>query len=56
MPASAASRINRPRKPAQDFDLPDYEADDAQRFCVLHRQVRATARQVLLDPADDIGL
>jgi type IV secretion system protein VirD4 len=45
------------RKPAQEFDLPDDEADDdAQRLRVLQRQVRATARQVALDPADDMGL
>jgi type IV secretion system protein VirD4 len=45
------------RKPAQEFDLPDDEADDdAQRLRVLQRQVRATARQVFLDPADDMGL
>jgi type IV secretion system protein VirD4 len=45
------------RKPAQEFDLPDDEADDgAQRLRVLQRQVRATARQVSLDPADDMGL
>jgi type IV secretion system protein VirD4 len=49
--------ITPPRKPAQEFDLPDDEADDdAQRLRVLQRQVRATARQVSLDPADDMGL
>jgi type IV secretion system protein VirD4 len=49
--------IAAPRKPAQEFDLPDDEAgDDAQRLRVLQRQVRATARQVSLDPADDMGL
>jgi len=49
--------ITAPRKPAQEFDLPDDEADDdAQRLRVLQRQVRATARQVSLDPADDMGL
>ena len=43
--------------PTQEFDLPDDEADDdAQRLRVLQRQVRATARQVSLDPADDMGL
>jgi type IV secretion system protein VirD4 len=46
-----------PRKPAQEFDLPDDEVDDdAQRLRVLQLQVRATARQVSLDPADDMGL
>jgi len=45
------------RKPAQEFDLQDDEAeDDTQRLRVLQRQVRATARQVSLDPADDMGL
>jgi type IV secretion system protein VirD4 len=49
--------ITAPRKPAQEFDLPDDEADDdAQRLRVLQRQARATARQVSLDPADDMGL
>ena len=49
--------VTAPRKPAQEFDLPDYEAyDDAQRLRVLQRQVRATAQQVSLDPADDMGL
>jgi type IV secretion system protein VirD4 len=49
--------IKAPRRPAQEFDLPDDEADDdAQRLRVLQRQVRATARQVSLDPADDMGL
>jgi type IV secretion system protein VirD4 len=49
--------ISAPKKPAQEFDLPDDEGDDdAQRLRVLQRQVRATARQVSLDPADDMGL
>jgi type IV secretion system protein VirD4 len=49
--------ITAPRKPAQEFDLTDDEADDdAQRLRVLQRQVRVTARQVSLDPADDMGL
>jgi type IV secretion system protein VirD4 len=49
--------ITAPRKPAQEFDLPDDESDDdAQRLRVLQRQVSATARQVSLDPADDMGL
>ena len=49
--------MTAPRKPTQEFDLPDDEADnDAQRIRVLQRQVRATARQVSLDPADDMGL
>jgi type IV secretion system protein VirD4 len=49
--------VTAPRKAAQEFDLPDDETDDdAQRLRVLQRQVRATARQVSLDPADDMGL
>jgi type IV secretion system protein VirD4 len=49
--------VTAPRKPAQEFDLPDDDADDdAQRLRVFQRQVRATARQVSLDPADDMGL
>ena len=49
--------VTGPRKPAQEFDLPDDEADDdAQRLRVFQRQARATARQVSLDPADDMGL
>jgi type IV secretion system protein VirD4 len=49
--------VTAPRKPAREFDLPDDEADDdAQRLRVLQRQVRETARQVSLDPADDMGL
>ena len=49
--------VTAPKKPPQEFDLPDDEADDdAQRLRVLQRQVRATARQVSLDPADDMGL
>jgi type IV secretion system protein VirD4 len=49
--------VTAPRKPSQEFDLPDDETeDDAQRLRVLQRQVRATARQVSLDPADDMGL
>ena len=49
--------VTGPRKPAQEFDLPDDESDDdAQRLRVFQRQVRATARQVSLDPADNMGL
>jgi type IV secretion system protein VirD4 len=45
------------RKPIQEFDRPEDEADDdAQRRRFLQRQARATARQVSLDPADDMGL
>jgi type IV secretion system protein VirD4 len=46
-----------PRQPAQEFELPDDDADDApQRLRVLQGQVRNIARQVSLDPADDMGL
>ena len=46
-----------PRQPAQEFELADDEADDApQRLRVLQGQVRTIARQVSLDPADDMGL
>ena len=49
--------VTAPKKAVQEFDLPDDEADDdAQRLRVLQRQARATARQVSLDPADDMGL
>ena len=49
--------VTAPRKPAQEFDLADDETDDdVQRLRVLQRQVRATAQQVSLDPADDMGL
>jgi type IV secretion system protein VirD4 len=49
--------VTAPRKPVQEFDLTDDETDDdAQRLRVLQRQVRATAGQVSLDPADDMGL
>ena len=46
-----------PRQPAQEFELADDDADDApQRPRVLQGQVRTIARQVSLDPADDMGL
>ena len=49
--------VTAPRRAAQEFDLPHDEADDdAQRLRVFQRQARATARQVSLDPADDMGL
>ena len=45
------------RQPAQEFELADEEPDDdPQRFQVLQRQVGTIARQVSLDPADDMGL
>jgi len=46
-----------PRQSAQEFELADDDADDApQRLRVLQGQVRTIARQVSLDPADDMGL
>jgi type IV secretion system protein VirD4 len=46
-----------PRKPGYEFDPVDDEADDdAQRLRALQLQVRSTARQVTLDPADDMGM
>jgi len=46
-----------PRQPAQEFELADDDADDApQRLRVLQGQIRNIARQVSLDPADDMGL
>ena len=46
-----------PRQPVQEFELADDDADDApQRLRVLQGQVRNIARQVSLDPADDMGL
>ena len=44
-------------KPLQEFELADEESDDdAQRVRALQRNARAVARQVTLDPADDMGL
>jgi type IV secretion system protein VirD4 len=46
-----------PRRPAQEFELPEDEPDDdAQRLRALQRQVRTIARQATLDPGDDMGL
>jgi type IV secretion system protein VirD4 len=45
------------RPPVQEFELAEDEPDDdAQRLRVMQRQVRTIARQVSLDPADDMGL
>jgi type IV secretion system protein VirD4 len=44
-------------KPLQEFYLAEDESDDdAQRLRALQRNVRTVARQVTLDPADDMGL
>jgi type IV secretion system protein VirD4 len=49
--------VPEPRQPAQEFELVEDEPDDdAQRLRVMQRQVRTIARQVSLDPADDMGL
>jgi type IV secretion system protein VirD4 len=46
-----------PRKPAQEFEPAEEEADgDAQRLRAMQRQVRTTARQVVLDPGDGMEL
>jgi type IV secretion system protein VirD4 len=49
--------VLEPRRPAQEFELAEDEADDgAERDRALQRQARSIARQVSLDPADDMGL
>jgi type IV secretion system protein VirD4 len=49
--------VPEPRQPTQEFELTEDEPDDdAQRLRVMQRQVRTIARQVSLDPADDMGL
>ncbi len=49
--------VSDPHQPAQEFELAEDEPDDdAQRLRVMQRQVRMIARQVSLDPADDMGL
>jgi type IV secretion system protein VirD4 len=47
-----------PRKPVREFDDPadDGPDDEAQRLQVFQRQVRTVARQVALDPGDDMGM
>jgi len=46
-----------PRKPAQEFELAEDEPDDdAQRLRAMQRQVCTIARQVALDPGDDMEL
>jgi len=46
-----------PHTPAREFELAEDEPDDdAQRLHAMQRQVRTTARQVALDPDDDMGL
>jgi type IV secretion system protein VirD4 len=49
--------VSEPRKPAQEFELADDDPqDDAQDPRVLQRRTRALARQVALDPGDDMSL
>ena len=49
--------IAEPRRPLPEFDMADEDADDdASRQRLMQRTVRITARQVTLDPADDMGL
>jgi type IV secretion system protein VirD4 len=49
--------VSEPRKPAQEFELADDEPqEDAQDPRVPSRQARTLARQVALDPGDDMGL
>jgi type IV secretion system protein VirD4 len=49
--------VSEPRKPAREFELADDEPQDAALDpCVLQRRTRALARQVTLDPGDDMGL
>jgi type IV secretion system protein VirD4 len=49
--------VSEPRKPAREFELADDEPQDAaQDPRVLQRRTRALARQVTLDPGDDMGL
>jgi type IV secretion system protein VirD4 len=49
--------VAEPRKPAQEFELADDDPQDAaQDPRVLQRRARTLARQVTLDPGDDMGL
>jgi hypothetical protein len=49
--------VTEPRKPAQEFELADDDPqDDAQAPRVLQRSTRTLARQVALDPGDDMRL
>jgi type IV secretion system protein VirD4 len=44
-------------EPAREFEPPEEESDDdAQRLRAFQRNARTVARQVSLDPADDMGL
>jgi type IV secretion system protein VirD4 len=49
--------VCEPRKPAQEFELADDDPQDAaQDPRALQRRTRTFARQVTLDPGDDMGL
>jgi type IV secretion system protein VirD4 len=49
--------VSEPRKPAQEFELAEDDPQDAaQDPRVLQRRTRALARQVTLDPGDDMRL
>lgn len=49
--------VSEPRRPAQEFELADDEPQEgAQDSRGPSRQTRALARQVALDPGDDMGL
>jgi type IV secretion system protein VirD4 len=49
--------VAEPRKPAQEFELADDDPQDAaENPRVLQRRARTLARQVTLDPGDDMGL
>jgi type IV secretion system protein VirD4 len=49
--------VSEPRKPAQEFELADDDPQDAaQDPRVLQRRTRTLARQVALDPGDDMSL
>ena len=46
-----------PAKAVREFEPPEEESDaDAQRLRAFQRNARTVARQVSLDPADDMGL
>jgi len=46
-----------PAKPVREFEpIDDEPDDDAQRQRALQRNARTVARQVTLDPADDMGM
>jgi type IV secretion system protein VirD4 len=48
--------VSEPRKPAEEFDLLEDEPQEDAQDPRLQRRVRTLARQVTLDPGDDMGL